>query len=293
MKLYNDVELPDIGAGTYPYREELISLVPSLIDNGYRLFDSSDNYHNEEKLGEALSRVNTDLLDNVVIMTKYSWPQKSVKKAFDESSKKIFSNTITPNRKADIYLMHWPYPYLWERRWREMENLYRRGYCKAIGVCNFNEKNMERLLSICRVKPMINQFECHPMYQQRSLIELCNKEKIQVISYSPLARINKELFENELLVSIAKKHNKSVSQVILKWNISEGRIPIPASGNVSHMKENHFLSDFKLDDNEIKAINSLERGMRIRFDPDTRFSQPYRICFFFYSKLLNVISKDF
>jgi diketogulonate reductase-like aldo/keto reductase len=291
MILYNGMKLPDIGAGTYPFKEELISAIPELAEIGYRLFDTSDNYRNEQYIGEGLSKVSTDILKDITVITKYSNPRKKVSKAFEESSRLLFSKTATPNRKADIYLMHWPYPYLWEERWKEMENLYLAGKCKAIGVCNFNEEKLKKLLSICRVKPTINQFECHPMFQQKEVQDICRQEHIQVISYSPLARINKDLFNNITLNKIAQTHGMKISQVILKWNVSEGRIPIPASKNKIHMKDNYSSFDFVLSDSEKAEIDALERGLRIRFDPDKRFSLLHKICFFAYSIYVNSISK--
>ena len=291
MKLYNGVEIQDTGAGTYPFKEELLTAVPELVRLGYRLFDTSDNYRNEQFLGEGLSGLDAETLDQITVITKYSDPRKSVRDAFEESSRKIFSKTARSSRKADIYLIHWPYPYLWERRWAEMEDLYLQGQCRAIGVCNFNTEKLERLLSVCRVKPMINQFECHPMFQQKEIQEMCRREGIQVISYSPLARINKELYDNEILKTISLAHGKSVSQVILKWNVAEGRIPIPASCNAAHMKDNIALSDFELSGSELSDIDSLERGLRIRFDPDRRFSIIHKAGFFAWAKWLSLVSR--
>ena len=289
MKLYNGVDIREIGAGTYPFKEELLTAVPELVRQGYRLFDTSDNYRNEEYLGGGLESLDPEVLDQVTVITKYSDPRKSVRKAFEESSRKIFSKTKQKTRKADIYLMHWPYPYLWERRWREMESLYENGDCKAIGVCNFNSEKLQQLLSFCRVKPMINQFECHPMFQQKEIQELCRQEGIQIISYSPLARINQDLYGNDILKKIAREHGKSVSQVILKWNVSEGRIPIPATCNSQHMRDNISISDFELSNKELSEIDSLECGMRIRFDPEHRFSLLHKSCFFAYAVLLDLV----
>lgn len=291
MILYNGIKIPDIGAGTYPFKEELVSTIPELVEIGYRLFDTSDNYRNEQYLGEGLSQVPLDILKDITVITKYSNPGKKVLKAFEESSRLIFSKTVMPNRKANIYLMHWPYPYLWEVRWKEMENLYLSGKCQAIGVCNFNEEKLKKLLSICRVKPMINQFECHPLFQQKEIQEICRQEQIQVISYSPLARINKDLFNNITLNKIAQAHRKSINQVILNWNVSEGRIPIPASKNKIHMRDNYSSFDFVLSDSEKAEIDALECGLRIRFDPDKRFSLIYKICFLVYSIYIKSVSK--
>ncbi len=291
MKLYNGQIISNIGAGTYPYKKELISIIPELIDCGYKLFDTSDNYYNEEYLGEGLATLSENILDNIVVITKYSRPQKKVIRAYEESSKKIFGKTVRPNRKADIYLMHWPYPYLWERRWKEMEELVKRGDCKSIGVCNFEQDNLERLLSICEIKPVINQIEYHPLFQQKNLFQFCKKENIQVISYSPFARMNSDLFNDSSLVQIAETHKKNVTQIITKWNIQEGRVPIPASKNVCHMENNFDISDFSLCKKELEIIDSINKGIRIRYDPKTRFSTFQKILFYSYSKMIRVLSK--
>lgn len=278
MVLYNGLEIPDKGAGTYSYKEELVQGIPEMVKIGYRLFDTSDNYHNEEYLGRGLTQVSGDILDGITVVTKFSDPRLSVRRSFEKSKKKLFPGS---DRAQDVYLMHWPYPFMWEKLWRDFENLYMEGKCKAIGVCNFNEEKLEQILSICRIKPMINQIECHPMFQQRGILDICDREGIQVMSYSPLARINSELYENELLQTISQAHNKSISQIILNWNISEGRIPIPATCTSSHMEENYSVSDFQLSLEEMSLIDSLERGMRIRFDPDTRFTFAHKVfCFF-------------
>ena len=117
------------------------------------------------------------------------------------------------------------------------------------------------------------------MFQQRNTIELCKREMIQAMSYSPFARMNRTLFENEILQNIADKHGKSVGQIIINWNICEGLIPIPASSNLSHNEENYSSLDFRLTDEEIEAISGLENGMRVRYNPDTRFSRKQKILF--------------
>lgn len=271
--LSNGYELPIIGAGTFPYKEELNDVIPQLIESGYCLIDTSDNYFNEINVGCGIKKLSMATLKRVKIVTKYSDPLKAVKEAFFESAKKIYQESCMPNKTPDIYLMHWPYPHLWKRRWAEMEELYIQGYCRAIGVCNFTEKYLKEMLATCRIKPMINQIECHPMFQQRETIELCNSEKIKVISYSPLARMNERLFSEKELINIANAYNKSVGQIILSWNICQGRIPIPASSKMKHIKENFEAQYVCLSDDDLRKIDSLERGMRIRLDPDTRFSR--------------------
>ena len=125
--LNNGLSVPVIGGGTFPYKQELETIIPHMVEIGFRLFDTSDNYDNEQHLGKALSKIDHTELESLTIVTKYSNPLIGVKEAFELSAKKIFEETSMPERKPDIYLMHWPYPYLWEKRWREMEELYRGG----------------------------------------------------------------------------------------------------------------------------------------------------------------------
>lgn len=274
--LYNGLKIPVIGYGTFPNKETLLQAIPNAIAKGYRLIDTADNYHNEEFVGQVFQHILQK--EDVIIVTKFSQPYRtrSFHKVFEETQEKLYGNTQTP---VDIYLLHWPYPFLWKKQWKRMEKLYLEGKCRAIGVCNFKKKCLEELLKICQVKPMINQFECHPLYQQKETIDLCEKENIQIMSYSPLARMNKNLIENRLLKNLACKYNKSVSQIILRWNIEHRFIPIPASVSPVHISSNYEIFDFKLTPDEIAQIDALECGMRIRYDPDSRFSAITKIRF--------------
>jgi diketogulonate reductase-like aldo/keto reductase len=172
-----------------------------------------------------------------------------------------------------VYLLHWPYPFLWKHQWRRLEKIYLNGEVDVIGVCNFEKKHLEKLLRICKVKPAINQFERHPAFQQKETFDFCKKNNIQVMCYSPLARNSLTLQGNEVLQSIAKKHNKSIGQIILKWDIINGCIPIPGSKSEEHIITNIDLEDFTLSEAELASIDKLERNERIRFAPDMRFSK--------------------
>ena len=154
-----------------------------------------------------------------------------------------------------------------------MEDLYLSGKCDAIGVCNFDLGYMKELLAFCKVKPAINQFERHPMFQQQELVDFCHENDIVVMAYSPVARMDIRLHENPIIKEIADKYGKTTSQVILRWDIETGCIPIPASSSEKHIADNFDVFNFALNDDEIQAINSLEAGMRIRFNPRTRFSK--------------------
>ncbi|MCR5704357.1 MAG: aldo/keto reductase [Eubacterium sp.] len=274
VKLNNGKVIPTIGTGTYPYKELLADSLPVSLKTGFRLIDTSDNYGNETFVGVGL--VGADLSDLVVI-SKFSQPLRTheLEKCFEESKEKIGA--------LNIYLLHWPYPYLWKQQWRKMEDLYLKGKCDAIGVCNFDLGYMKELLSFCRVKPAINQFERHPLFQQQDLVNFCHANEVAVMAYSPVARMDKGLQESPILKEIAEKYNKTVNQVILRWDVDTNCIPIPASSSEKHINENYDIFDFELNKSEIEKINSLEAGNRIRFNPRTRFS--------FKKKLLFLISR--
>ena len=252
----------------------MITCIPKAIDdNGVRLVDTSDNYQNEEYVGKGLAQAD---ISKVVVISKFSHPFRTheLKKCFEESRRNL--------GKIDIYLLHWPYPYLWKEQWRKMEELYLAGKCDAIGVCNFDLGYLKELLAFCKVKPTINQIERHPIYQQQDLVDYCQANDIAVMAYSPVARMDKTLHESPVLIEIAKKYEKTVNQVILRWDIDTGCIPIPASSSEQHIAENSDVFDFSLNHKEIEAINGLELGKRIRYNPRTRFSNKMKIKLFFY-----------
>ena len=273
VKLNNGVSIPLIGYGTFPNKEKLIEAIPISIDAGFRLIDTSDNYANEEFVGKGLTQAD---LSDVVVISKFSQPFRTheLEKCFEESKKKL--------SKLNIYLLHWPFPYQWKMQWRRMEDLYLAGKCDAIGVCNFDLGYMKEMLAVCRVKPVINQIERHPLFQQQELVDFCHDNGIAVMAYSPVARMDEELHENPVLTSISHRYGKTVSQIILRWDIDTNCVPIPASSSETHIKENFDVFDFYLTREEIMAINGLEKGKRIRFNPRNRFSWKTKIRMLFY-----------
>lgn len=273
IKINSKLNLPLIGYGTYPQKETLATTIPSIYSAGYRLIDTSDNYQNEEFAGEGLKTLPHD----IIVVTKFSQPGRSssLETCFKESEAKL-------GRKINLYLLHWPYPYLMKYQWRKMEKLYLEGKVDAIGVCNFEKKHLQKLLSFCRVKPAVNQYERHPIFQQNSLTDFCKKNSIAVMSYSPLARFDKRLAESPILQNLSKKYKKTISQIILRWNIDTGCIPIPGSASLEHINENFDIFDFTLTKEEINEINSLEQKARIRMDPNKRFDTKKKLKFLLY-----------
>lgn len=284
ITLNNGYKIPNIGIGTYPFKDPLIKCIPYAVnEQNVRLMDTSDNYQNEEYVGNGLERLD---LSKVIVISKFSQPFRTneLERCFEESKGKIGT--------VNIYLLHWPYPFLWKKQWRMMENLYLEGKCDAIGVCNFDIGYMKELLSFCKVKPTINQFERHPMFQQQDLVDYCQENNIAVLAYSPVARMDKRLHENPVLRDIANKYGKTTSQVILRWDIDTGCIPIPASSSEKHISENYDIFDFVLSKEDIDIINSIDSGLRIRFNPRTRFSEMEKLKMMIYwCGLYNLIRK--
>lgn len=270
---HGELSLPAIGYGTFPLQERLIEALPLAVRSGYRLIDTSDNYKNEEFVGKGLAACGGTQAE-VVVVSKFSNPLRTgtLATCFAKSCDKL-------GGRVDVYLLHWPYPFLWREQWRRMEALYLAGRCSAIGVCNFDRRKMESLLKICRVKPMVNQFERHPLFQQRETADFCRAQGVKVMCYSPLARMDERLMRNPVLLQLAAKYGKTVGQIVLRWSVEQGDIPIPASGSEGHIRENFDIFDFQLTPDEIAGINALEAGARIRFDPAKRFTVKQKMQF--------------
>lgn len=271
----NKIEWPDIGYGTYSQKETLADTIPFAIKSGYRLIDASDNYNNEAYVGQGLKRAeHEDKSDNVIVVSKFSQPYRSgeLELCFDQSNEAL-------NGKMRVYLLHWPYPFLWRYQWRKMEELCCKGKCDAIGVCNFDVNKLKQLLKICKIKPAVNQIERHPFFQQNEITEFAKNNGIRIMCYSPVARMDKEMLNNEVLCTLSKKYNKTICQIILRWDLQHNDIPIPGSSSESHIAENIDIFDFSLTENEMKMIDSLECGKRIRFDPRKRFAPKSKLRF--------------
>lgn len=253
-------KIPVVGFGTYKATElEGIESVKNAIANGYRLLDSAAKYENEEAVGKGI-RASGVSREEMVVTTKL-WREnlgyEEAKIAFSESLAKLGLDYV------DLYLIHWPANARnyknWQKTnadtWRAMEELQAEGKIKSIGVSNFWQEHLEALFQTARVKPAVNQIEFHPGYWQPELTEFCKKQGIAVESWSPLAR--GKVFGNEVLEEIAQNHNRSVSQVCLRWIIQHDVIVIPKSNTPKRIEENIKLFDFELNTDEMEQINQL------------------------------------
>ncbi|HNP18267.1 MAG TPA: aldo/keto reductase [Fulvivirga sp.] len=253
-------KIPIVGFGTYKATEqEGIEAVKNALISGYRLIDTAAIYGNEEAIGKGIEASGVPR-EEIIVTTKV-WREnlgyEQTNAAFEESLAKLNLNYI------DLYLIHWPanaknYDH-WQKTnadtWRKMEELQAEGKIKSIGVSNFWQEHLEALFQTAKVIPSVNQIEFHPGYWQPELTKYCIAQGIAVESWSPLAR--GKVFGNGILIEIAKKHNKSVSQICLRWIIQHNVIVIPKSTSPERIKENINLFDFELSEEEMKQINNL------------------------------------
>lgn len=259
FELSNGLKIPAIGLGTYPMsNEEAMEAISAARDIGYSLFDTSSSYGNEWGIGKALKKSDfvTTKISNLAQRENRVWL------GLQKSRVKL------RRRHIDLLLLHWPYPGKMKESWHMLESFYRRGVCRAIGVANFKIHHLEELLKHAEIKPMVDQFERHPLYQERELTEFCKDNGIVPEAYTPFARMDARLFKNEKLLGIANSKARKPTQIILRWNYQHGVVSIPKTSSPKRMLENASIFDFELSQEEMSVIDSMECGGRVRYDPD-------------------------
>lgn len=229
-----------------------------------QLFDTSGAYgYNEKILGAALKDFGKR--EDIVLMSKVSngaQRKGTVREAFERSLKNLNTDYL------DLYLIHWPQTGTFIETWLQMEQLYKEGLVKAIGVCNFNIHHIEELLQKATIVPMVNQFERHPLFTQDALVNYCNYRDMKVIAYSPVARMHDVLIKSKPIFELARQYNRTPVQIILRWHYQWNHIAIPRTCNPEHLEEFFKITEFALTDKEMFWINSLNQNIRLRYDPD-------------------------
>lgn len=252
VKLINNIEIPTIGFGTYKLgnEDQTIDSIKDALNLGYRHIDTASFYGNEKFIGKAIneSKIKREDLFITTKLWQDSHGYDNTIKAFYDSIEKLGVDYL------DLYLIHWPTEENSET-WRALEDLYDEGKIKSIGVCNFKIGHLEDLKKTARIMPMVNQIEVHPGYTKKETIEYCINNNIQVVAWSPIMR--GKLSNNDKMIYLSKKYNKSITQIILRWHIQNSIIPIPKSSNKSRMKENIDIFDFLIDFEDLKIIDSL------------------------------------
>ncbi|UOE55917.1 aldo/keto reductase [Cytobacillus oceanisediminis] len=262
--LANGVKMPRIGLGVFKVEkeEELLTAVKAAIEIGYRSIDTASIYGNEEWVGEAIRQ--SGLNREELFITSKVWNSdqgyEAALKAFNTSLEKMGLEYL------DLYLIHWPVEGKYTETWRALEDLYKEGKIKAIGVSNFQISHLENLLKTAEIKPMINQIELHPKLAQTELRDFAAKHDMHIEAWAPLMQGG--LFENEALTEMAEKHGKSIAQIVLRWHLQNGIIVIPKSTKPHRIKENAGLFDFELSQQDMELIDSLDEHLRVGPDPD-------------------------
>ncbi|MBA9043174.1 diketogulonate reductase-like aldo/keto reductase [Bacillus aryabhattai] len=268
VTLHNGVKMPGFGLGVFKVEEgpELVNAVKIAIKHGYRSIDTAAIYGNEEGVGRGIREglKEAGISRENVFVTSKVWNADlgydATIAAYETSLKKLGLDYL------DLYLIHWPVEGKYKEAWRALETLYKEGKVKAIGVSNFQVHHLKDLMEDAEIKPVINQVEYHPRLTQKELQAFCEKHHIQLEAWSPL--MQGELLNNEVLTEIANKHNKSVAQVILRWDLQNGIITIPKSTKEHRIVENASIFDFELTKEEIERIDELNQNHRVGPDPD-------------------------
>lgn len=267
VKLNNGTEIPGLGLGVFQIPdEETAEVVKNGIKNGYRLIDTAQIYGNEKGTGKGIKEglKEAGLKREDIFVTSKIWNDHlsydEAKKAFETSLKDLQLDYL------DLYLIHWPGDHAFKESWQALEDLYEEGKIKAIGVSNFQVSHLEELAEFSKVTPVMNQIELHPKLTQTEVRDYCKNLDIKIQAWSPL--MQGQLLDNPTIVEIAKKHNKSAAQVILRWDVQQDILLVVKSVHEKRMIDNADIFDFELDDADMDALNGLNESLRSGPDPD-------------------------
>ncbi|WP_392839170.1 aldo/keto reductase [Streptomyces sp. LN500] len=263
VTLNNGIDMPILGFGVFQIPpEETEQAVTDALAAGYRLLDTAAAYQNEEAVGRAVKKSGVpreELFVTTKLWIQDAPAQGNTERAFETSLNKLGLDYL------DLYLMHQPYGDVYGQ-WRTMQDLYREGRIKAIGVANFYPDRLVDLIVNNDVTPAINQIETHPFFQRTADQELMREHGVQIQSWGGFAEGRNNLFTHPVLSEIGEKHGKSVAQVALRWLVQRGVVAIPKSVRTERMAENIDVFDFALTDEEMASITTLDTGGSLFFD---------------------------
>ncbi|MET3127778.1 diketogulonate reductase-like aldo/keto reductase [Arcicella rosea] len=264
VRLNNGIEMPILGFGVFqiPDAKECEKSVIDAIETSYRLIDTAASYMNEQAVGNAIK--NCGVAREELFITTKLWVQdtgyENTKKSFHKSLERLQLEYL------DLYLIHQPYGDVFGS-WRAMEELYKEGKIRAIGVSNFQpDRIMDLLMFGGETPPAVNQVETHPFCQQIENQSFLQENNIQIESWGPFAEGKNNIFQNELLLALSAKYNKSVAQIILRWLTQRGVVVIPKSVRKERMEENFNSLDFELDEADMESIKTLDTKTSLFFD---------------------------
>ncbi len=255
LEMNNKLKIPQFGFGvfTIKHNDEAEKCCLEAFKLGYRHIDTAHLYGNEKGVGEAIRK--SGIPRDQIFLTSKIWHNECgegiTTKAIERMLKRLNQEYV------DLLLIHWPLgDYI--GAWKDMEKAVQEGKVKSIGLSNFFGKHLEDILKIAKIMPVVDQVECHPYAPCDDLRKELDKINCYIEAWSPIGRGNSQLLNEPILIEIAKKYNKTVAQVILRWHIEKGNIVFPKSSNPKHIRENFEIFDFKLTQEEIDKINSLK-----------------------------------
>ena len=259
--LNNGISMPPVGYGVFRMTdlEQCENAVVQAVKTGYRLIDTAAAYENENAVGKAIKRVIAEGIvsrEELFVTTKLWITDTTYEKAKEGFKRSLDRLDL---EYVDLFLIHQPYNDYYGA-WRALEELYEEGKVKSIGVDNFTQDRMADFLFFNKVKPAVNMIECNTYFQREDERKYLSDQNILMQAWAPLAAGKEELFTNEILCQIAQNHQKSVAQVILRWLVQRGIVPVVKSANPVRMKENLDIFDFDLSEKEMKQIASLDTG---------------------------------
>lgn len=263
LKLADGHEIPQIGLGLWKVKDEaeFNTSFEAAIEAGYRHFDDAQAYYNEQFLGKAW-RASGLKREELFITTKIAVTNFGHKKAL-HSFKKSLKNLQTDY--VDLLLLHFPVTLLRKKSWKALEEIQAAGQAKSIGVSNYTIRHLEEMRNYAEVMPTVNQVELHIFLQQPELIEYCRDHNIVAEAYSPLAHA--KAMDDEVIAGIAQKYGKTYAQVMLRWCVEQNLVVLPKSVTPNRIRENIDIFDFKLDDEDMKALATQDRSLRTAWSP--------------------------
>ncbi len=272
VTLANGVQMPVIGLGTYKVKdpEEARNEVLWALAAAYRHIDTAMRYYNEEAVGKAIKE--SGMPREEIFVTTKLW---NLDQGYESGLKAIDTSLLALGLQyVDLYLVHWPTAdpeavesiNKREETWKAMEEIYKSGKAKAIGVSNYTITHLEEMKTYATVMPMVNQVEFHPYLYQKELLDYCKQNNIILQAYRPLTA--GQMIENDVIKTIAQKHGKTNAQVLIRWSLQVGVVPLPKSTHKERIEENINVFDFELSSEDMQAIQSLNQNIRLSPNPE-------------------------
>lgn len=263
--LRNGVKMPYLGLGTYKSDtdgNEVADVVKVALELGYRHIDTASVYKNETGIGKGIKESTVPREELFIVSKVWNADQgyESTLQSFQDSLERLQLDYL------DLFLVHWPVKGKYKDTWRALEYLYAEKKVKAIGVSNFLQHHLEDVMIDAKIVPMVNQMEFHPYLVQQDLIDFCNKNTIQYEAWSPF--MVGKVFTLDFSKDLAKKHDKSIAQIILRWNLQKGVVTIPKSVHANRIAANADIFDFELSKEDVAYLDSLDRNERTGAHPD-------------------------